>query len=73
MNASGKYFADDCWVVASEEFHRGQSLDVVEYEIFKNNGYPVRNCDDHSDDSNDAWIEKIVNKESVHYFSECLM
>lgn len=66
FDPADRYYADFNGWVKSEEFRKGQPLDSVEYNLLKEDTFPVRDCEEHSEDSNDVWyIETFVPKNEI--------
>lgn len=65
-----RYFVDGCFVIASEEFHRGAPIDRIDYENLLSSNYPVRDLMQFSKSSNDAWFRE-VKCDADCFYSTC--
>lgn len=59
MSDRSLYYADFCWNHENREYHKGQVLSKDEYDYFLNLRHPVRNLNQHSDESNEGWFSKV--------------
>lgn len=66
FDPADRYYADFNGWMRCEEFRKGQPLDIVEYNLLKEDYFPVRDCDEHSEDSNDVWyLKTFVTKKQM--------
>lgn len=73
MNRDCQWFADGCWGGPNgQEVHIGDELDEYDYKYFKAFGRPMRNLNDHTDLSNEAWLKKVEESlKDEHFHDRC--